>query len=155
MGPYGIDSIEFLLSANLGESPKPLKSVASGGEISRVMLALKTVLAESDPVQTMIFDEIDSGIGGTVARSIGKHLHALSKSKQVFCITHLASIAVFAYNHTLVTKIQASGRTATRVMPVVGQSRVKEIARMLAGDKDGEASLVHATRLLEEQGWEN
>ena len=153
IGPYGMDNVEFQLSANKGESLKPLKSVASGGEISRVMLALKTVLAESDPVPIMIFDEIDSGIGGEVARSVGSHLHKLSKRKQVFCITHLASIAVFADNHISVTKTQTIGRTATRVNIVDGQFRVKEVSRMLAGDKEDAASLAHAARLLEERGW--
>ena len=86
IGPYGSDDVEFLLSANRGEAPKPLKSVASGGELSRVMLAVKSVLSESDPVGTMIFDEVDTGIGGEVARSVGEHLHILSSRKQVFCI---------------------------------------------------------------------
>jgi len=151
IGAYGLDSIEFLLSANRGESPKPLKSVASGGELSRVMLAVKSVLSESDTVQTMIFDEVDTGIGGEVARSVGEHLHGLSSRKQVFCITHLASIAVFADNHLQVEKNIVEGRSVTRVEKVDGESRVREVARMLAGDRDGSASLDHATKLLEER----
>lgn len=151
IGPYGSDDVEFLLSANRGETPKPLKDVASGGELSRVMLAVKSVLSESDTVQTMIFDEVDAGIGGEVARSVGEHLHGLSSRKQVFCITHLASIAVFADNHLQVDKSSVDGRTVTRVRNVDGDSRVREVARMLAGDREGSASLDHAARLLEER----
>jgi DNA repair protein RecN (Recombination protein N) len=153
IGPYGSDTVEFLLSANRGESPKALKAVASGGELSRVMLAVKSVLSESDTVQTMIFDEVDAGIGGEVARSVGEHLHGLSSRKQVFCITHLASIAVFADNHLQVDKSSTGGRTVTRVRNVDGDSRVQEIARMLAGDREDSASLDHAARLLKERGW--
>jgi DNA repair protein RecN (Recombination protein N) len=153
IGTYGADNVEFLLSANRGEPPKPLKAVASGGELSRVMLAIKTVLSESDTVPTMIFDEVDTGIGGEVARSVGEHLHVLSTRKQVFCITHLASIAVFADNHLQVDKNTVDGRTVTVVHHVDGEKRVREIARMLAGDREGAASLDHAARLLEERGW--
>jgi len=152
IGPYGSDVVEFLLSANLGEKPQSLKSVASGGELSRVMLAVKSALSESDTIQTMIFDEVDTGIGGEVARSVGEHLHGLSLSKQVFCITHLASIAVFADNHLQVSKETLDGRTVTRVQNIDGDSRVREIARMLAGDDEDSASLGHAARLLEERG---
>ena len=151
IGPYGGDTVEFLLSANRGETPKPLKSTASGGELSRVMLALKTVLSESDTVPSMIFDEVDSGIGGEVARSVGEHLHDLSKSKQIFCITHLATIAVFADNHFQVSKESSGGRTVTRVRRIDADERVKEVARMLAGSRDDAASLGHAARLLEER----
>lgn len=151
IGPYGGDTVEFLLSANRGEKPKPLKSTASGGELSRVMLALKTVLSESDTVPSMIFDEVDSGIGGEVARSVGEHLHALSKSKQIFCITHLASIAVFADNHFQVGKEFSGSRTVTKVRRIDADERVKEVARMLAGNRDDAASLGHAARLLEER----
>ncbi|OQX28527.1 MAG: DNA repair protein RecN [Spirochaeta sp. LUC14_002_19_P3] len=153
VGPYGMDEIEFLLSANRGEAPKPLRSVASGGELSRVMLALKTVLSESDPVQTMVFDEVDSGIGGEIAVSVGEHLHNLSSKKQVFCITHLASIAVFADNHLQVAKESIANRMVTRVKTVRGESRVQEVARMLAGDKENAASRDHASRLLKAHGW--
>ena len=152
IGPYGSDAVEFLLSANRGESPKPLKSVASGGELSRVMLAVKSVLSESDTIQTMIFDEVDTGIGGEVARSVGEHLHGLSLGKQVFCITHLASIAVFADNHLKVVKNSVEGRTVTRVRNVNGDTRVREVARMLAGDGGDAVSLDHAARLLGERG---
>jgi len=151
IGPFGSDVVEFLLSANRGESPQSLKSVASGGELSRVMLAVKTALSESDTIQTMIFDEVDTGIGGEVARSVGEHLHGLSLTKQVFCITHLASIAVFADNHLQVGKKTLEDRTVTRVENVDGESRVREVARMLAGDNEDTTSLDHAARMLEER----
>ncbi len=153
ISPHGVDSIEYLLSANRGERAKPIKMVASGGELSRVMLALKTVLGESDPVPSMIFDEVDSGIGGEVARSVGEHLSKLSRRKQVFCVTHLASIAVFADNHLQVMKTIVDGRTLIRINRVEGKMRVREVARMLAGDNDNSASLEHALRLLNTQGW--
>jgi len=151
IGAYGADTIEFLLSANKGETPKALKAVASGGELSRVMLAVKTVLSELDTVQTMVFDEIDSGIGGEVARSVGGHLQGLSSRKQVFCVTHLASIAVFADNHLQVEKRIKDERTIISVRELRGDLRVREIARMLAGDSRKSFSLDHAASLLEER----
>jgi DNA repair protein RecN (Recombination protein N) len=147
-GPYGIDSIEFLLSANRGEPLKPLKSVASGGEISRVMLALKSVFAAQDIIETLVFDEIDTGIGGEVALSIGRHFRKLAQDKQIFTITHLASIASFADNHIRIEKKSAGERTQTFVTHVSGRERKEEVARMLAGDSRREASLAHAEELL-------
>lgn len=147
-GPYGIDSIEFLLSANRGEPLKPLKSVASGGEISRVMLALKSVFSAQDFIETLVFDEIDSGIGGEVALAIGRHFRKLSRDKQIFTITHLASIASFADNHIRIEKKTTGERTATYVTRVTGAERKEEVARMLAGDSQRETSLAHAEELL-------
>ena len=151
-GPWGIDSIEFLLSANSGEPEKPLKSVASGGEISRVMLALKTVLANSDDVSSLVFDEIDSGIGGEVALAVGAHMRDLARYKQVLSITHLASIAVFADNHIIVKKNILDERTVTSVYNVEDGERTKEIARMLSGDSYGSASISHAEEMLRTYG---
>ncbi len=147
-GPYGMDSIEFLLSANRGEPLKPLKDVASGGEISRVMLALKSVFAAQDIIETLVFDEIDTGIGGEVALSIGRHFRKLARDKQIFTITHLASIASFADNHIRIEKKVAGERTVTTVSSVTGGERKEEVARMLAGDSRREASLTHAEELL-------
>ncbi|RKX77395.1 MAG: DNA repair protein RecN, partial [Spirochaetes bacterium] len=149
---YGIDWIEFTISPNVGEPPKPLREIASGGEISRIMLAIKSVLAESDRIKSLIFDEIDVGIGGEVAVSVGEHLKKLSLHKQVLCITHLASIAVRADKHIKVEKSILNGRTITSVCPVDGRMRVEEIARMLSGDRRGEASLTHAEELLKRYG---
>lgn len=147
-GSTGKDNVEFLISPNVGEPLKPLKTIASGGELSRIMLSIKSVLANSDNISTLIFDEIDSGIGGEVALAVGEHLVALSMHKQILCITHLASIAVRADNHLKVNKITEDGRTYTTVESISGDKRVKEIARMLAGDSRGTASLDHARQLL-------
>lgn len=147
-GPYGIDIIEFLLSSNPGEPLKPLKNVASGGEISRIMLSIKSALADSDHVSSLVFDEVDTGIGGEVAVALAEHLYNLSRSKQILAITHLASIAVRADNHLRVEKVLKDGRTSTLVESVEGRERVAEIARMLSGDKTGEMSLSHASELL-------
>ncbi len=147
-GPYGFDTIEFMISPNAGEPLRPLVKIASGGELSRVMLALKTVLAAADEVGTLIFDEIDTGIGGEVALSVGAHLKALSAEKQIICITHLASIAVRADNQIKIEKTVQSGKTVTRAFPVSGTGRVEEIARMLAGDGMSAASVQHAEELL-------
>lgn len=147
-GPHGIDRVEFTVSPNTGEPRKPLRSIASGGELSRIMLAIKSVIAETDRISSLIFDEIDTGIGGEVARSVGQHLQDLSGEKQVLCITHLASIAVYADNHIKVEKYVEAERTFTGVTTVSGDDRVREIARMLAGDSAGEVSLTHAEDLL-------
>ncbi|MFP4362284.1 MAG: DNA repair protein RecN [Spirochaetia bacterium] len=151
-GPTGFESIEFLISANAGEPEKPLKQVASGGEISRIMLAMKSVFANSDAVETMIFDEIDAGIGGEVALSVGEHLKGLAEHKQLLCITHLASIAVRADNHITVKKIEETEQTNTEVSQISGEERIREIARMLSGEAGDQASLEHARQLLSTYG---
>ena len=150
--PWGKDAIEFVISPNLGEPFKKLRAIASGGELSRVMLAIKGVLAESDHVSSLIFDEVDAGIGGEIALAVGERLGALSRHKQVLCITHLATIAVRADNHLRIEKIAQAGRTVTRVEKVTGAARQEEIARMLAGDRTGELSLQHAGELLAKYG---
>lgn len=148
-GPYGLDDIEFMICANPGQPLQPLAKIASGGELSRVMLSLKTILAQSDSVGTMIFDEIDTGIGGEVAVSIGSHLKKLAENRQVLCITHLASIAVYADNQIRIKKQVGDGVTQTMVSSVCGDERVSEIARMLSGDAASSESLDHARSLLE------
>lgn len=147
-GPSGIDRIAFLISPNPGEPIKPLASIASGGEISRVMLAIKSALANNDHIGCMVFDEIDAGIGGEIAVAVGDHLHDLSKSKQILCITHLATIAVRADTHIRVDKAVRGDRTVTEITHVSDDERVEEIARMLAGDRTGTASRNHAEELL-------
>lgn len=147
-GASGLDQVEFQIAANLGEPLKPLASVASGGEVSRIMLAVKTVLAESDRVGMLVFDEIDAGIGGEVALAVGEHLQELASQKQVLCITHLASIAVRADNHMRVEKQVRDNRTLTDCVRVEGEERRDEIARMLAGDTTGAVSREHAEELL-------
>lgn len=148
-GPYGKDDIEFLISANPGNPMLPLAKIASGGELSRVMLALKTIFAKVDNVETLIFDEIDTGIGGEVAVAVGAHLKNLAKTRQIFCITHLASIAVYADNQIKIEKTVSGEITSSNVYNVTGDARVAEIARMLSGDSKTEQSLEHARSMLE------
>ncbi len=146
-GIHGKDQVEFRISANPGEPQKALRDIASGGELSRVMLALKTVLSEEDDIQTQVFDEVDSGIGGSVAISLAKCIRELSKTKQVIAVTHLASIASQADTQMVVSKNVENGRTFTHLRQVSGEERVHEIARMLSGD-ESDVSLEHARRML-------
>ena len=147
-GAYGMDEVEFLISPNRGENPKPVEDIASGGEISRIMLAVKSVLSEKDHVNSMLFDEIDTGIGGEVAVSLGEHLLLLSEKKQIICITHLASIAANADNHLKAEKNVVDGRTISNVVNINSGERVSEIARMLSGNVSGSISVEHAKELL-------
>jgi DNA repair protein RecN (Recombination protein N) len=150
IGPWGADNVEFLISANAGEPLKELARIASGGELSRVMLAIKTILAgagDASP-ETLIFDEIDTGIGGEVALAVGDYLAKIGTLKQIFCVTHLAAIAVRADNHLKVEKRSDNGRTVTTVLALREGARREEIARMLAGDSGGKAALAHADALL-------
>jgi DNA repair protein RecN (Recombination protein N) len=145
----GIDRATFLISPNVGEALKPLVSIASGGELSRVVLALKALLAKIDSVETVVFDEVDAGIGGGVAEVVGKKLADLAKHHQVICITHLPQIAKFADQHYFISKQVSKGRTRTSIHLLNAEDRHKEIARMLAGEKITEATLVHARELLD------
>ena len=151
-GPYGMDDIEFLISANPGSPMLPLARIASGGELSRVMLALKTILSGADTAGTLVFDEIDTGIGGEVAVAVGNHLKKLALNKQILCITHLASIAVYADNQLKIQKGASDNITSTEVFPVSGSERVQEIARMLSGDPSSQQSLEHAASMLQKFG---
>ncbi|HPO15999.1 MAG TPA: DNA repair protein RecN [Candidatus Hydrogenedentes bacterium] len=147
---HGVDRMEFFLAANTGEKPKPLRQVASGGEISRIMLALKAVFAQADKIPSLIFDEIDAGVGGVVARKVADKLEDLSRSHQVICITHIAQIAASAETHMNVLKETVKGRNLTRVIPVEKEARVAELARLLDGSVS-EVSLKHARALLAER----
>jgi DNA repair protein RecN (Recombination protein N) len=144
----GLDEVEMLIAPNRGESPKALARIASGGELSRVALAIKAVMASRDIVDTLIFDEIDTGIGGEVAVAVGTYLKNVAAERQVLCVTHLASIASQADLHYRVDKRESGGRTVTKVERLEGQAREREIARMLSGDREGTASLAHAAELL-------
>lgn len=144
----GVDQVEFLLSANAGENPKPLRHVASGGEISRIMLALKAVFAEADRIPTLIFDEIDAGVGGATARKVAAKLSALAKTHQLICITHIPQIAAAADAHYQVSKATVKGRSVARMAQVSEEERVKELARLLDGTVS-ELSMEHARELLE------
>ena len=140
----GMDSVEFLISANKGEEPKPISKIASGGELSRIMLALKSVIADKDSIPTMIFDEIDTGVSGKAAQKIGIKLHEIGKLRQVICVTHLSQIAVMADNHLLIEKQIIDNRTETHVMQLDMDGRVSEIARIMGGDNPSELMLDNA-----------
>lgn len=149
-GPQGAESVEFRASLNPGFEPGPLRRIASGGELSRVMLALKSVLARVDEVPSLVFDEIDAGVGGEVAHRVAERLREVGERHQVFVITHLPQIAARARTHWRVEKEVPGGRAATRVTRLAGEERVREVARMLGGDPGSQASLRHARELLGE-----
>ena len=130
---HGCDAVEFLISANAGESVKPLHKIASGGELSRTMLAIKSVLADKDDVDTLIFDEIDTGISGRAADKVGLQLQNVANSRQVICVTHLAQIAAYAQNHLLIEKSVSNERTYTNVISLDYESQIREIARIMSG----------------------
>ncbi len=145
----GIDRVTFMIAPNLGEDLKPLANIASGGELSRVILALKAILAETDSVETIIFDEVDAGIGGGTAEVVGRKLAELAKHHQVICITHLPQIAKFGEHHFNISKHVIDGRTRTAIQPLSEADRHREIARMLGGENITSATLEHARELLE------
>jgi len=150
IGPRGFDHLEFLLAANPGEEDKPLAVVASGGEISRVMLALKSLLAEADQVPVLIFDEIDIGISGRIAQAVGRNLKSLGRSHQVLCITHLPQIASMADHHFLVEKSGDATQTRTSIRPLTADESIRQIAALLGGEKVTEAHLRSAAELVQE-----
>ena len=127
--------MELLISANLGEPPKPISKIASGGELSRIMLAIKSALAEKDDVDTLIFDEIDTGVSGKAAQKIGLKLREVGKSRQVFCVTHSAQVAAMGNSQFLIQKSSDKGKTFTEVIPLDTEGRVAEIARIMATDQ--------------------
>lgn len=144
----GMDNIEFLISSNKGEKPKPIAKIASGGELSRIMLALKSVIADKDAVPTMIFDEIDTGVSGRAAQKIGIKIRQISKIRQVLCVTHLAQLAVMADNHLLIEKNIVNDRTVTSVTQLETDGRIKEIARIMGGENPSELILKSAEEEL-------
>lgn len=146
----GMDSIEFLISANLGEEPKPIAKIASGGELSRIMLALKNVIAEKDCIGTLIFDEIDTGVSGRAAQKIGIKLKQISRLRQVLCVTHLAQMAVMADNHLLIEKNIQGDRTVTTVRTLDHEQRKYEIARIMGGENITELMLENAEQYLKD-----
>lgn len=146
--PNGTDRVEYFISANPGEPLHPLKDTASGGELSRLMLALKLAAGRGGTGETLVFDEVDAGIGGRVAEAVGRKLKALADSHQVFCVTHLPQIAAFADRHYLVEKNESAGRTITTVRLLSERERTAELARMLSGSRITEASMKHASDLI-------
>ncbi|MGB4007307.1 MAG: DNA repair protein RecN [Bacillota bacterium] len=148
IGPDGFDDVEFLFSANPGEEPRPLARIASGGEMSRVMLAIKSVLAVADAMPTMVFDEVDAGIGGEAAIAVASKLANIGKVRQVLAVTHLPQIAAVADNHYAVSKLERSGRTEVTVEKLDIEERVTEVARMLAGEAPSSVTVAHAREML-------
>lgn len=148
----GKDEIEFLISANVGEEPKPLAKIASGGELSRIMLAIKNVLAETDGVDTMIFDEIDTGVSGRAAQKIAMKLRSASKGRQVICVTHLAQIAAQGDVHLYISKSVSDGKTYTNIKSLIEEERVAEIARIMGGMEITKLQLESAREMLKNAG---
>lgn len=148
IGPDGFDDVEFLFSANPGEEPRPLARIASGGEMSRVMLAIKSVLAVADAMPTMVFDEVDAGIGGEAAIAVASKLANIGKVRQVLAVTHLPQIAAVADNHYAVSKLERSGRMEVTVEKLDIEERVTEVARMLAGEAPSSVTVAHAREML-------
>ncbi len=155
LGPMGADRVEFFIAANKGQEPKPLKTVASGGELSRIMLAVKEVLLDRDPVGTCVFDEVDSGIGGVVAGKVGDAIGRVATDRQVICITHLPQIAAHGHAHFKVAKFERDGHTFATLTELHDETeRLHELARMMAGDGTGPQTL-EAARLLREKARTN
>ena len=142
----GLDEIEFQFAPNVGEPARPLRAIASSGEMARVMLALKTVLAAEDEIPVLVFDEVDANVGGETAHAVGEKMKQIARQRQVLCITHLAPVAAMADAHFVVAKDVKAGRTTTEITLLMGKERVTELARMLGGQ--GEAARKHAEALL-------
>lgn len=148
ISPKGIDKLEFLLSPNPGEPPKQLYKIASGGEMSRVMLAIKNTITKAEKVPSIVFDEVDAGIGGVTASIVGQKIKKISVLSQIICITHLAQIASFADNHIYIDKIISKNKTFTKIKTLNIEERIEEISRMLGGSKNDETSMAHAKQLI-------
>ncbi len=144
----GVDDVELLLRAHPGAPDRPLARGASGGELSRVMLAVQVVFADSDPVPTFVFDEVDAGVGGKAAVEVGRRLARLARVAQVVVVTHLPQVAAFADRHLLVAKSDDGVVTRTGVSVLTGEDRVRELSRMLAGQEDSTTARAHAEELL-------
>jgi DNA repair protein RecN (Recombination protein N) len=150
----GADTIEFLLSANPGEPLKPLSKIASGGELSRIMLALKNINSYGSEGETLIFDEIDTGVSGKTSQKIGIRLRALSEKNQVICVTHSAQIAAEAHEHYLIKKQEIDGRVETSVTPLTREGRINELARIMGGVNITDKLLQSAAEMLDTAGQE-
>ena len=147
--PQGFDKIEFLISTNHGEGLKSLSKIVSGGEMSRIMLAFKSILAFLDKIPTLIFDEIDAGISGRTAQIVGEKIYNISKKHQVICISHLPQIAALADSHFVINKISKDNRTITKVTKLSEEERIEEMARLLGGVNLTKTTLKHASEMIE------
>ena len=145
---HGLEQAEFLVAGHRGSTPRPIGKVASGGELSRIALAIAVTTSQLGEAQTLIFDEVDSGVGGAVAETVGKLMRQLGQDRQVMAVTHLPQVAACSDHHLVVAKQTSSGVTFSTVEPVDGQARVAEIARMLGGEKLSTTTLAHAREML-------
>ena len=148
LGDNGADAVAFYMSANVGEALKPLSKVASGGELARIMLAMKNALADQDSVGTLIFDEVDTGVSGRAAQKVAEKLRSVSHNKQVLCVTHLPQLAALAKTHLLIAKEEREGRTYTTVTPLDVDGRKRELARIIGGANITETTLKSAEEML-------
>jgi len=148
LSPNGADTVAFYMSANAGEALKPMSKVASGGELARIMLAMKNVLAEKDQVNTLIFDEVDTGVSGRAAQKVAEKLRSVAAHKQVLCVTHLPQLAALANTHLLIAKSERDGRTFTSVTPLDIEGRKRELARIIGGTNITETTLKSAEEML-------
>jgi DNA repair protein RecN (Recombination protein N) len=148
LGTNGADAVAFYMSANAGEALKPMSKVASGGELARIMLAMKNVLAEQDQVNTLIFDEVDTGVSGRAAQKVAEKLRSVARNKQVLCVTHLPQLAALANTHLLIAKAERDGRTYTTVTPLDLEGRKRELARIIGGANITETTLKSAEEML-------
>ena len=144
----GADAVAFYMSANAGEALKPMSKVASGGELARIMRAMKNVLAEKDQVGTLIFDEVDTGVSGRAAQKVAEKLRSVAQHKQVLCVTHLPQLAALADTHLLISKSERQGRTYTAVTPLDIEGRKRELARIIGGTNITETTLLSAEEML-------
>lgn len=144
----GADAVSFFMSANVGEALKPLSKVASGGELARIMLAMKNVLAEKDQIGCLIFDEVDTGVSGRAAQKVAEKLKSVAAHKQVLCVTHLPQLAALADTHLLISKSERQGRTFTSVVPLDREGRKRELARIIGGTNITETTLKSAEEML-------
>ena len=149
LGPAGDCTCEFIFSPNVGEAPLPLSRIASSGELARVMLALKSILADLDEVPVLVFDEVDANVGGEIGQVVGERMASIAKNHQVLCVTHLPQVAAQASNHFVVTKDQSKDRAVVTILPIHDdkKKRVSELARML-GSREAKSALAHAAELL-------
>ena len=148
LGPEGLDCLRFMMSANLGEAVKPLSKVASGGELARIMLAMKNVMPANDHISTLIFDEVDAGVSGRAAQKVAEKLRKVARGRQVLCVTHLPQIAALADNHLLIEKTERQGRTYTEVTALDRDGRIRELARMIGGAEITEITRQSAAEML-------
>ena len=146
---WGVDQIEFLISANPGQVPQPLARIASGGELSRMSLAIQVIASDGSAIPTMVFDEVDSGVGGGVAEMVGRRLQELASDRQVLCVTHLPQVASLADQHFRINKVSDGKTTRTRIQALSKDERVEELARMLGGVEITRKTLEHAKEMLD------